>query len=154
MWSVDNSEDVLARHEPEACKSRLEIVDGLPHITLGGKYERSDSVIRVFYLLSFTDLHQARDDLGVCQTGVAEDGTARLKGLDDLVGSIACEGKAGSRGVDFHGASKSLLGARRHAVCFIEYDQFLSAWREGHLLLSETFYAITDDVDTLVSVLA
>ena len=122
MWSVDDTEDVLARHKSEACKSRLEVIDSLPHVTLGGKYEGGDSVVRVFYLLGFTDLHQTSHDLGICQAGIAENGAARLEGLDDLVGGIACEGKAGGRGVDFHRAAKSLLSAGRHAVGFVEYD--------------------------------
>lgn len=95
MWGVDNTKDVLARHKSEARKSRLEVVDSLPHVTLGRENERSDSIIRIFYPLSFTDLHQARNDLRICQAGVAENGTAGLKGLDDLVGGIAREREAG-----------------------------------------------------------
>ena len=84
----------------------------------------------------------------ICQTGVAEDGATGLEGLDDLVGGITRERKTGGRGVYFHCAAKSLLGARCHAVGFIEDDEFLPAWGKSHFLLSEAFYAVTDDVDT------
>lgn len=62
------------------------------------------------------DLEEAREDLRVCEAGVAEDGAAGLEGLDDLVGGVAGEGEAGGGGVDLHGAPEGLLGAGCHAV--------------------------------------
>ena len=148
MGSVHNTENILTRHKSKARKSRLEVVNSLSHVALGRKNERSDPVVRVIYLFSFTYLHQASDDLRIGQAGVAKDGTPRLQGLDDFIRGIARKGKAGGRRVDFHCTAESLLGPGCHAVGFIEDDQFLSAWRESHFLLSEAFYAVTDDIDT------
>jgi hypothetical protein len=47
-----------------------------------------------------------------------------------------------------------LLGAGRHAVGFIEDDEFLAARGEGYFFLGEAFDAVADDVDACVAVLA
>ena len=39
-----------------------------------------------------------------------------LNGLNDFCGLVAGQGKAGGRGVDFHGTSEGLLRAGGHAV--------------------------------------
>ena len=70
-----------------------------------------------------------------------------MQGFDDLVGHVAGEGEAGGGGVDFHGAAQGLLGARSHAVGFVEDDEFLAARGERDLFLGETFDAVADDVD-------
>ena len=98
-------------------------------------------------LFRFADLHQALDDLGVGQAGVAEDGAAGLQGFDDLVGLVAGEGEASGGGVDFHGAPEGLLGAGGHAVGFVEDDDLLPALGKGDFLLCETFDSVADDVD-------
>lgn len=67
-------------------------------------------------MFRFADLHQAFDDLGVGEAGVAQDGAAGLDGLDDLVGGVAGECEACGRGVDFHCAAQGLLGAGCHAI--------------------------------------
>ena len=74
-----------------------------------------------------------------------------MQGLDDLVGHVAGEGEARGGGVDFHGAAEGLLGARGHAVGFVEDDEFLAAVREGDLFLGEAFDAVADDVDAWVA---
>ncbi len=145
--TVDDAEDVVAAHEAEAGPGALQVVDGLAHVALGAEDEGRDAVLAVLDLFRLADLHQSFDDLGVGQAGVAEDGAARLEGLDDLVGLVAGEGEAGGRGVDFHGASEGLLRAGGHAVGFVEDDDLLPALGEGDFLLREAFDSVADDID-------
>ena len=70
---VDDAEDILARHEAEAGKRRLQVVDRLTHVAFSGENERSYSVIRVLHVLCFAHLHQSRNNLRICEAGVAED---------------------------------------------------------------------------------
>lgn len=148
--AIDDAEHVFAAHEPEARGRALQVVDRLAHVALGTKHERRDPIVRVFHLLGLGNLQQPPYDLGVREAGVAQDGAAGLQGLDDFVGHVAGEGEAGGGGVDFHGAAEGLLGARGHAVGFVEDDEFLAAGGEGDFFLGEAFDAVADDVDTCV----
>jgi len=52
----------------------------------------------------------------------------------------------GSVAVQFHGSSKRLLRRLRHGIGLIQDDDFVTSTRESHLLLSEHFNAVSDDV--------
>ena len=147
MRGVDDAEDVFAGYEAEAGVGGLEVVDCLAHVAFGTEDEGGDAVVGRFDGLGLADLHQAADDLGVCEAGVTEDGAAGLDGFDDFVGGVAGEGEAGGGGIDFHCSSESLLRPARHAVRFIEDNQFLPAGGESDFLLRKTLYAIADDID-------
>ncbi len=95
MRGVDDAEDVFAGHEAEAGVSGLEVIDSLAHVAFGAEDEGGDAVVGVFDVLGLADLHEAADDLGVGEAGVAEDGAAGLDGFDDFVGGVAGEGEAG-----------------------------------------------------------
>ena len=56
------------------------------------------------------------DELGIGEASIAENGTAGLEGLDDLIGLVAGEREAGGGGVYFHCTAKGLLCARCHAA--------------------------------------
>jgi len=145
--TVDDAEDVFTAHEPEARGRALQVVDGLTHVALGAEHERREAIVCILDLFRLGNLQQAPHDLGVREAGVAQDGAAGLQGLDDFVGHVAGEGEAGGGGVDFHGAAEGLLGARGHAVGFVEDDEFLAAGGEGDFFLGEAFDAVADDVD-------
>ncbi len=147
MRAVDDTKHVLAAHEPEARGCALQVVNRLPHIPLGAKHQRRNPIVRKLNLLRLGNLQQTAHNLLVRQAGVAQDGAARLQGLDDFIGHVAGEGEAGGGAVDFHGAAQGLLGARGHAVGFVEDDEFLAAGREGDFFLGEAFDAVADDVD-------
>lgn len=147
MRRVHHLEHVLPTHEAEPGGGGLQIVDCLPHIALGAEHQRRDPVVRVLHLLRLADLQQPRDDLLVRQARVPQDGTARLQRLDDLVTLVAREREPRRGAVDFHRAPKRLLGPARHAVCFVQDDEFLAARGQGDFFLGEGFDAVADDVD-------
>ena len=137
MRRVDDAENLIPANEAEARPRRLEVIDCLAHVALGAEHKRGDPVVGVVDVFRGAYLHEAVDDLGVCEAGVPEDSAARLEGFDDFVGGVAGEGEAGGRGVDFHGAPEGLLGAGGHAVGFVEDDEFLAAGGEGYFFLGE-----------------
>ena len=53
--------------------------------------------------------------MGIGQARVPKHGTPRLYGLDDLVGEVARQRKAGRVTVYFHGPAQGLLGSVGHA---------------------------------------
>lgn len=116
MRAIHHFEHIISAYEPESGPGGLEVVDSLSHIAFRAEDERGDAVVGVGDVFGGADLHEAVDDLGVGETGVAENGAAGLEGLDDFIGLVAREGEAGGGGVDFHGAPEGLLGAGSHAT--------------------------------------
>lgn len=145
--TIHHLEHVIPRHEPEARVRRLQVVDRLPHVSLGAEHQRRQPVVRVLDFLGLDDLQKPLDDLRVRQLGVAQDRAARLQRLDDLVGLVAREGEARRVGVDLHRAAQRLLRARGHAVGFVEDHDLVAARREGDFLLGEAFDALADYFD-------
>jgi hypothetical protein len=114
----------------------LEVVDGLSHISFGGKDQCCESFIvvldldvsaRLFntnrlvcktetYILGGTDLLESLENFGISKFRVSEDSTSRLNRLNDLVGHVASEGESRRIGIYLHRSSQSLLGSCRHSV--------------------------------------
>jgi len=57
---------------------------------------------------------EAGGDVLIAKAGEADDGAARLDGLDDLLRLIACKGETGGVGVDLHCATHRLLCGGGH----------------------------------------
>lgn len=142
--AIHHFKDILPAHEAEAGVCRLQVVNRLPHVSLGAEDQRGQAVVVVLDFFGLDDLQQAFDDLRVGELGEAQDGAAGLQGFDDLVGLVAGESKACRVGVDLHCAAKRLLGARGHAVGFVEDYDLVPTWREGDFLLGEAFDALAD----------
>lgn len=147
MRRVHNLEHILPAHEAEPGGRGLQIIDRLPHIALGAEHQRRDPVIGVLDLLRLTYLQQPRHDLLVRQARIAQDRTARLQRLDDLVALVAREREPRRGAVDLHRAPKRLLGPARHAVRFVQDHEFLPARGQGDFFLGEGFDAVAHDVD-------
>lgn len=148
MRRVHHPEDVFSGHKAKAGSGGLQVIDGLPHISLGAEDECRDAIIAVLDIFGLGDGHQSLHDLLVGQPRIAQDSTARLQWLNDLVALIAGEGESGSRAIDLHGPPQGLLRSTRHAVGLVEDDQFLPPLRQGDFLLGETLDAVAHDVNT------
>ena len=148
MGLVADLEHVLLVDKPETGPCRLEVVDCLAHVALGGKDERGEAFFAVFDLLHLANLEETLENLLVTDLAVAEDGATTLDGLNDLVGLVAGKGEAGCARVDLHGAAECLLGSWCHAVGLVQDHNLVPARRERDLLLGKVLDLIPDDIDT------
>jgi len=83
MWLITNLENVILRYESESGMCRLKIVDGLTHISFGGKDQCAQTVIVIFdlesamyneytHVLRSTDLLESLHDFCVPQFRVPQ----------------------------------------------------------------------------------
>lgn len=78
MRAVHHSEHIVPAHESEPGTCTLQIVDRLPHVSLGTEHERRNPVIAILHILRLADLVQPLDHLRVCEARVPQDGATGL----------------------------------------------------------------------------
>lgn len=100
------------------------------------------------YLFVVTDLQKTLHYFFVRKFPIAQNRTTTLNGIDDLAALIARKAEACRIRIDLHRPSQRLLGASRHTVCFVEDDDLMAAWRQGHLLLRKALDLIADNIDS------
>ena len=125
MRRVNDLKDVLARHETEACKRRLQVVDRLPHIPLSTEDQRRKPVVVILDTLCLTNLVQPTPQLLFRKPRISQYRTPALQRLDDLVARIARKGKACRRAVYLHRPSQCLLRTTGHTVRLVQNDQLM-----------------------------
>lgn len=147
MRRIDDLEHVLSRHEPEACGSRLQIIDRLAHIPLSAEDERREPIIIILHLLRFADLVQPYPHLLFRQPCIPQNRTSALQRLDDLIARIARECEARCRAVYLHRSSQRLLRTARHAIRFVQDHELMATLWESDFFLREALDAVAHDVD-------
>ena len=99
---VAHLEHVVRTHEPLARPCRLQVVDRLPHVPLGGEHDRREALVGVLDVLRLADLHQPAQQLLVRDAPKPQDRTATLNRFNDLVGLVAREAEARRVGINLH----------------------------------------------------
>ena len=125
MRLIADFKDVCLINVSKARMRRLQVVERIPHVAFGGKYDCLEAIVCIRHLFGFTDLSKTSENLFVAQSTVTQNGGTRLNRLDNLGRDIACQGKASRIGVNFHGASKGLLSCLGHGISFIQNDNLV-----------------------------
>lgn len=114
----------------------------------GGKNKEGEDSTHLFNL---ANLLQPPQQLLIAQPRIPQHRTPTLQRFDNLVTLVARKREPRRVAVELHRSSEGLLGARGHAVGFVEDDELVTAEGEGHFFLGKGFDAVPDDVDTAVT---
>lgn len=147
MRLVAHFEDVVADDPSKSIRSRLEIVERLPHVALSSEHDRFQAVLGVVEILLLAHEDALGEHLGVGELRETDHRASRLDRLDDLLACVAGEGEAGCAAVDFHRTAESLLRSFRHRIRFIKDHNLVPTARQRHLLLRKHFDLVPDDID-------
>lgn len=126
----------------------LNIVYGLPHISIGDEEKSFEGLFGYFYVLAFDYSLEVQFNLVISEFAESQDNASALNGFDDLGGSVAAQHESSCLAEVADNHSKGVLGSVSQTISFIQDNNFCASWWKGNFLLGERFDLISDNIDS------